>query len=51
MAIREDMVMALLERIQAIPDGINGAANQSAGGLFNSSHHQNIRFDSSGDYY
>ncbi|XP_028807979.1 syntaxin-71-like [Neltuma alba] len=47
MAIRNDMVLALPERIQAIPDGITGAANQAAGGVSPSSH-PNIMFDSSG---
>ncbi|KAI9076191.1 hypothetical protein K1719_041889 [Acacia pycnantha] len=50
MAIRNDMVMALPERIQAIPDGITGAANQTAGERFSLSSHQNIRFDSSEGY-
>lgn len=31
MAIRQDLVLALPERIQAIPDGITGAAIQTAG--------------------
>ncbi|XP_054813556.1 syntaxin-71-like [Prosopis cineraria] len=49
MAIRNDMVLALPERIQAIPDGIAAAANQAGGGVSPSSH-QNIKFDSSEGY-
>ncbi|CAN0905047.1 SYP72 [Linum grandiflorum] len=45
-AIRADLVLALPERIQAIPDGTTGAANQS-GGWTGSASHKNITFDTS----
>lgn len=51
MAIREDLVLALPERIQAIPDGITSAAaaaNQTGGWTATTSH-PHIKFDSSGD--
>lgn len=46
LAIRQDIVQALPERIQAIPDGITGAANQT-GPWTASSSHPHIKFDSS----
>ncbi|KAG4980926.1 hypothetical protein JHK82_034173 [Glycine max] len=46
MAIRQDLVLALPERIQAIPDGISGAAVQTAGWTATSSQ-PHIKFDSS----
>ncbi|KAF7805562.1 syntaxin-71-like [Senna tora] len=49
MAIRSDLVLALPERIQAIPDGIAAAANQAGGGAGPTSH-QNIKFDSTEGY-
>ncbi|KAK3009159.1 hypothetical protein RJ639_014059 [Escallonia herrerae] len=48
-AVRNDMVLALPERIQAIPDGTTTAANQ-IGGWAASASHKNINFDS-GNYY
>lgn len=48
LATREDLVFALPERIQAIPDGITTAAKQT-GGWAASTSHKNIKFDSSGD--
>lgn len=48
-SIRNDMVLALPERIQAIPDGITGAAANQAAGVGLSPSSQNIKFDSSGD--
>ncbi|KAJ1409187.1 Target SNARE coiled-coil-like proteiny domain [Sesbania bispinosa] len=46
-AIRHDLVLALPERIQAIPDGITGASNHTGGWAATSSNPQ-IKFDSSG---
>jgi len=46
LATREDLVFALPERIQAIPDGITTAAKQT-GGWAASTSHKNIKFDSS----
>nr|AFK48407.1 unknown [Lotus japonicus] len=46
MTIRQDLVMALPERIQAIPDGITAAANHT-GGWDATSSHLHIKFDSS----
>ncbi|XP_061376717.1 syntaxin-71-like [Gastrolobium bilobum] len=46
MAIRQDLVMALPERIQAIPDGITSAATQTGGWTATTSH-PHIKFDSS----
>jgi len=46
MAIRQDLVLALPERIQAIPDGISGI--QTAG-WNETSTQPHIKFDSSGD--
>jgi len=48
MAIRQDLVLALPERIQAIPDGISGASIQTAGWTAASSQ-PHIKFDTSGD--
>ncbi|XP_027343332.1 syntaxin-71-like [Abrus precatorius] len=48
MAVREDLVLALPERIQAIPDGSFGAASET-GGWAASSSSKNIKFDSSGE--
>ncbi|KAL2332052.1 hypothetical protein Fmac_019633 [Flemingia macrophylla] len=45
LAIRQDLVLALPERIQALPDGITGAAIQTSGWNANSSQPQ-IKFDS-----
>ncbi|XP_004487132.1 syntaxin-71-like [Cicer arietinum] len=45
-AIRQDLVLALPERIQAIPDGITSAASHTAGWAATSSH-PHIKFDSS----
>lgn len=45
--IRNDLVLALPERIQAIPDGTMNAAKETGGWAFSSSH-KNIKFDSSG---
>ncbi|KAK7335719.1 hypothetical protein VNO80_27713 [Phaseolus coccineus] len=55
MAIRQDLVLALPERIQAIPDGISGASIQTAGWNATSSQ-PHIKFDSSegqldGEYF
>ena len=47
MEIRQDLVMALPERIQAIPDGITAAASHT-GGWEATSAHPHIKFDSSG---
>ncbi|XP_060668301.1 syntaxin-71 isoform X2 [Ziziphus jujuba] len=44
--IRNDLVLALPERIQAIPDGTMNAAKETGGWAFSSSH-KNIKFDSS----
>ncbi|KAG5114691.1 hypothetical protein JHK82_037960 [Glycine max] len=46
MAVRQDLVLALPERIKAIPDGISGAAVQTAGWTATSSQ-PHIKFDSS----
>ncbi|KAK3022477.1 hypothetical protein RJ639_045806, partial [Escallonia herrerae] len=48
-AVRNDMVLALPERIQAIPDGTTTAANQ-IGGWAASASHKNINFDSDGNF-
>ncbi|CAN1145535.1 SYP72 [Linum perenne] len=45
-AIRADLVLALPERIQAIPDGSTTGANQT-GGWTSSTSHKNITFDTS----
>ncbi|TKY48506.1 Syntaxin-71 protein [Spatholobus suberectus] len=45
MAIRQDLVLALPERIEAIPDGITGAAIQTAGWTATSTQ-PHIKFDS-----
>lgn len=45
LAARDDLVLALPERIQVIPDGITTAAKES-GGWTASAFHQNIKFDS-----
>ncbi|PNY13394.1 syntaxin-71-like protein [Trifolium pratense] len=44
-AIRQDLVLALPERIQAIPDGITSAASHT-GGWAATSAHPHIKFDS-----
>ncbi|KAI4386041.1 hypothetical protein MLD38_004013 [Melastoma candidum] len=45
---RGDLVLALQERIESIPDGTSGGAKQSAGGLSTSAPNNNhIKFDSS----
>ncbi|XP_012064852.1 syntaxin-72 [Jatropha curcas] len=49
-AIRPDLVLALPERIQAIPDGIAAAASKQTGGWGGSAPNKNIKFDSSDDY-
>ncbi|BAT91949.1 hypothetical protein VIGAN_07059500 [Vigna angularis var. angularis] len=49
MAIRQDLVLALPERIQAIPDGISGASIQTAGWTADSSQPY-IKFDSEGQH-
>ncbi|OIW03935.1 hypothetical protein TanjilG_30211 [Lupinus angustifolius] len=46
MAIRRDLVLALPERIQAIPDGITGAAANQTGGWAATSSNPQIKFDS-----
>jgi SYP7 family syntaxin len=48
LVIRDDLVLALAERIQVIPDGITTAAKQT-GGWTASASHKNIKFDSSGE--
>ncbi|KDP44084.1 hypothetical protein JCGZ_05551 [Jatropha curcas] len=48
-AIRPDLVLALPERIQAIPDGIAAAASKQTGGWGGSAPNKNIKFDSSGN--
>lgn len=51
LAIRSDLVLALPERIQAIPDGTTAAAAKQAGGWGASAPRNNIKFDSSdGDF-
>nr|POE97942.1 syntaxin-71 [Quercus suber] len=47
LAARDDLVITLPERIQAIPDGTTTAAKQT-GGWGASASHKNIKFDSSG---
>ncbi|KAK7261379.1 hypothetical protein RIF29_27688 [Crotalaria pallida] len=47
MAIRQDLVLALPERIQAIPDGITAAAANQTGGWAATSASPHIKFDSS----
>ncbi|KAL3829171.1 hypothetical protein ACJIZ3_017973 [Penstemon smallii] len=47
--IRNELVLALPERIQAIPDGSTSAAKQT-GGWGASSSHKNIKFDSDGNF-
>lgn len=47
LATRDDLVITLPERIQAIPDGTTTAAKQT-GGWGASASHKNIKFDSSG---
>ncbi|XP_019457433.1 PREDICTED: syntaxin-71-like [Lupinus angustifolius] len=49
MAIRRDLVLALPERIQAIPDGITGAAANQTGGWAATSSNPQIKFDSDGN--
>ncbi|KAK2987772.1 hypothetical protein RJ640_016367 [Escallonia rubra] len=49
LAVRNDMVLALPERIQAIPDGTTTAANQ-IGGWAASASHKKINFDSDGNF-
>ncbi|KAI4322242.1 hypothetical protein L6164_021953 [Bauhinia variegata] len=46
-AIRNEMVLSLPERIQTIPDGTAAAANES-GGWSATGSHQQIKFDSTG---
>ncbi|KAJ7947789.1 syntaxin-71-like [Quillaja saponaria] len=48
-AARDDLVLALPERIQAIADGITAAAAKQAGGWGASSSNKHIKFDSSVD--
>ncbi|XP_022140640.1 syntaxin-71-like [Momordica charantia] len=48
LAVRGDLVLALEERIKAIPDGATSAGKQS-GGWASSSSSKNIKFDSSSD--
>eukprot|EP00257_Ricinus_communis_P008589 XP_002526376.2 syntaxin-72 [Ricinus communis] len=48
-AIRPDLVLGLIERIQAIPDGTAGGAKQ-AGGRAGSLTNQTIKFDSSDEH-
>lgn len=50
MAIRQDLVLALPERIQAIPDGISGASLQTAGWTADSSQPY-VKFDSGDPHY
>ncbi|CAK8536280.1 unnamed protein product [Lathyrus sativus] len=45
MAIRQDLVLVLPERIQAIPDGITSAASQTGGWAAATSSHPHIKFD------
>ncbi|KAI7997123.1 Syntaxin-71 [Camellia lanceoleosa] len=47
LAARNDLVLALLDRIQAIPDGTAAAPKQSGGGTGSASHIE-IKFDSDG---
>lgn len=50
-SIRNDLVQALPERIQAIPDGPMAGAKQTAIRGGGSTSHKNIQFDSSGNYF
>ncbi|KAK2996257.1 hypothetical protein RJ639_026210, partial [Escallonia herrerae] len=49
LAVRNDMVLALPERIQAIRDGTTTAANQ-IGGWAASASHKKMNFDSDGNF-
>lgn len=47
--VRNDLVLALPERIQAIADGTMNAAKETGGWALLSAH-KNVKFDSSGDF-